>query len=150
MLSVSVCVPSMVSVVLAVVAVGKFTVGGTARGLHVGGADRPVLPQTLETTEAVADVLLGLRNDLETPAIALTPEPVLAAIVIHAVSHSLNPRVFRPYFVWRRDRLLAIASIAAVLALGVLDGLLVAIAISLMMLLRRMSDGLQRPITARP
>jgi MFS superfamily sulfate permease-like transporter len=73
------------------------------------------------------------------PSIALTPEPVLAAIVIHAVSHSLRIAVFRPYFLWHRDRVVAIAAIVAVLFLGVLDGLLAAIAISLMMLLRRLS-----------
>ena len=43
------------------------------------------------------------------PSIALTPEPVLAAIVIHAVHHTLNPMIFRPYFQWRRDRLVVIA-----------------------------------------
>ncbi|HVN41974.1 MAG TPA: SulP family inorganic anion transporter [Steroidobacteraceae bacterium] len=73
------------------------------------------------------------------PSIALTPQPVLAAIVINAVRHALNPSVLRPYFVWHRDRLVAIASVIAVLWLGVLDGLLAAIAISLMMLLRRFS-----------
>ena len=75
------------------------------------------------------------------PEIAWTPEPVLAAIVIHAVSHSLRPAVFRPYFSWRRDRLVAIAAIVAVLWLGVLDGLLAAIAISVVMLLRRFSES---------
>jgi len=74
------------------------------------------------------------------PAIALTPEPVLAAIVIHAVSHSLNPAVFRPYFAWHRDRIVAVAAVLAVLWLGVLDGLLAAIAVSLMMMLRRFSE----------
>lgn len=74
------------------------------------------------------------------PSIALTPQPVLAAIVIHAVSHALNPKVFRPYFLWRRDRLVAISSVIFVLWLGVLDGLLAAITISLIMLLRRFSE----------
>jgi MFS superfamily sulfate permease-like transporter len=74
------------------------------------------------------------------PLIALTPQPVLAAIVIRAVSHSLHPAEFRQYFVWRRDRLVAVTAVIAVLWLGVLDGLLVAIAISLAMLLRRFSE----------
>jgi MFS superfamily sulfate permease-like transporter len=73
------------------------------------------------------------------PAIALTPVPVLAAIVIHAVGHTLRPAVFRPYFSWRRDRLIVIAAVLAVFAFGVLDGLLAAIAVSLAMLLRRMA-----------
>ncbi|GAC1520632.1 MAG: SulP family inorganic anion transporter [Collimonas sp.] len=75
------------------------------------------------------------------PAIALTPEPVLAAIVIHAVGHTLNPAIFRPYFRWRRDRLVVVASVIAVLLLGVLDGLLASIAISLLMMLRQFSQS---------
>eukprot|EP01133_Synstelium_polycarpum_P024497 gene24497-29382_t len=73
------------------------------------------------------------------PLVALIPVPVLAAIVIHAVSHTLNPVALRPYFAWRRDRLLVLAAIAGVLLFGVLDGLLVAIAISLLLMLRRLS-----------
>ena len=49
--------------------------------------------------------------------------------------------MFRPYFAWHRDRLVAIASVLAVLWLGVLDGLLAAIAISLIMMLRRFAEA---------
>jgi sulfate permease, SulP family len=65
------------------------------------------------------------------------PEPVLAAIVIHAVSKSWRLAVFKPYLQWRRDRLVALAAVLAVLALGILNGLLAAIAFSLAMLLRQ-------------
>lgn len=75
------------------------------------------------------------------PSIALTPQPVLAAIVIHAVGHTLNPAIFRPYFRWRRDRLVVIAAVIGVLVLGVLDGLLAAVGISLMLLLQRFSES---------
>lgn len=75
------------------------------------------------------------------PGIALTPQPVLAAIVIHAVSHTLNPAIFRPYLAWRRDRLVIVAAVLGVLLLGVLDGLLAAIGISLMLLLQRFSES---------
>ncbi len=64
------------------------------------------------------------------------PEPVLAAIVIHAVSKSLRFSVFRNYFEWRRDRLVAVAAVLGVMILGVLNGLLAAIALSLALLLR--------------
>jgi len=70
------------------------------------------------------------------PWIAHTPEPLLAAIVIHAVSHTLNPAALRPYFQWRRDRLVALVAVAAVLVLGVLNGLLAAIGVSILLLLR--------------
>ncbi|NMM38358.1 MAG: SulP family inorganic anion transporter [Glaciimonas sp.] len=76
------------------------------------------------------------------PSIALLPEPVLAAIVIHAVSHTLNPAIFRPYLTWRRDRLVIIAAVVGVLVLGVLDGLLAAVGLSLMLLLQRFSKSI--------
>ncbi len=75
------------------------------------------------------------------PAIALTPQPVLGAIVIHALSHTLNPAAFRPYLRWRRDRLVVVVAIASVLILGVLDGLLVSIGVSILLMLRRFSDS---------
>ena len=67
------------------------------------------------------------------------PQAVLAAIVIHAVSKSWRLSVFRPYLQWKRDRLLALAAVVAVLSLGILNGLLVAIAFSLIMLLRQLA-----------
>jgi MFS superfamily sulfate permease-like transporter len=75
------------------------------------------------------------------PWIALTPEPVLAAIVIFGVSHSLRLEGLRPYFVWRRDRVVLVASLLAVLLLGILDGLLAGVGISLILLLRRFSEA---------
>jgi len=68
------------------------------------------------------------------------PQPVLAAIVIHAVSRSLRLGVFRDYFRWQRDRLVVVTAVLAVLAFGVLDGLLAAIAFSLAMLLRELAS----------
>jgi SulP family sulfate permease len=67
------------------------------------------------------------------------PLPVLAAIVIHAVSKSWRLSAFRPYMQWKRDRLVALAAVLAVLALGILNGLLAAIAFSLVMLLRQLA-----------
>jgi sulfate permease, SulP family len=68
------------------------------------------------------------------------PQPVLAAIVIHAVSRSLRVGVFSNYFRWRRDRLVALASVLAVILFGVLNGLLVAIAFSVAMLLKALTS----------
>jgi MFS superfamily sulfate permease-like transporter len=68
-----------------------------------------------------------------------TPEPVLAAIVIHAIGRSLDPGALRQYFAWRRDRLVVLAAMAAVLVLGVLDGLLAGIAASLLLMMRELS-----------
>jgi MFS superfamily sulfate permease-like transporter len=73
------------------------------------------------------------------PWIERIPAPVLAAVVIHAVSKSLRPAVFRPYFRWQRDRLVTLTAVAAVIVFGMLDGLLAAIAFSLAMLLRTLA-----------
>jgi sulfate permease, SulP family len=75
------------------------------------------------------------------PWIERIPEPVLAAIVIHAVSKSLRLSVFRNYFQWRRDRLIAIAAVLAVMVFGVMNGLLAAIAFSI----ARLVQSLARP-----
>ncbi|KAA0947828.1 MULTISPECIES: SulP family inorganic anion transporter [unclassified Pseudomonas] len=75
------------------------------------------------------------------PLVALTPEPVLAAIVIHALARGLSLQPLGRYFIWRRDRVLVICAVSAVLVLGVLDGLLVAVAISVVLMLRQMSSA---------
>ncbi|AXF85860.1 putative sulfate transporter [Ephemeroptericola cinctiostellae] len=75
------------------------------------------------------------------PWLAYTPEPILAAIVIHAVSHSLSLNKLKPYFKWQRDRFIVLFAIGSVLVLGILDGLLVAIGISLLMTLKRFSSS---------
>ncbi len=90
---------------------------------------------------AVAACVIFIAMLTIIPKIALTPEPILAAIVIHAVSHMLKPSTLAPYFLWKRDRLVVIATVISVLWLGVLDGLLVAIAMSIMMMLKRFSDA---------
>jgi MFS superfamily sulfate permease-like transporter len=74
------------------------------------------------------------------PWIERIPAPVLAAIVIHAVSKSMRVGVFRPYFVWQRDRLVTLTAVASVIVFGTLDGLLAAIAFSLAMLLHSLSS----------
>lgn len=86
---------------------------------------------------AVLVVLLAVLTLL--PFVALTPLPVLAAIVIHAVGHSLKPGELRVYFDWRRDRLVVLLAITGVLLLGILPGLLAAVGASLLMTLRELS-----------
>jgi len=68
------------------------------------------------------------------------PEPVLAAIVIHAVSKSLRLDTFANYFRWQRDRQVVLAAVLAVLVFGVLNGLLAAIAFSLAWLLKSLAS----------
>jgi len=73
------------------------------------------------------------------PYIALTPEPVLAAIVMYALGHGLSLQPLGRYFIWRRDRFLVICAVSAVLVLGVLDGLLLSVGVSILLMLRQLS-----------
>jgi sulfate permease, SulP family len=87
---------------------------------------------------AAGVVLAGVAVFL--PWIERIPQPVLAAIVIHAVSKSLRFAVFANYFRWQRDRQVALAAVLAVMVFGVLNGLLAAIAFSLAWLLKSLSS----------
>lgn len=124
---------------------GANLVSGLFHGMPVGAgysatsANEAAGAQSGKSAWVAAAVVL-LLVALFLPLIELTPEPVLAAVVIHAVSHTLTLDVFRPYFRWRRDRLVVVASALAVIVLGVLNGLLAGIAISLAMTLRGLSE----------
>ena len=95
-------------------------------------------PESRSAGLLAAGIILALVL-LCLPYIERIPEPVLAAIVIHAVSKSLRLTALRTYFRWRRDRLISVIAIVAVLAFGMLNGLLFAIAFSLAMLLQTLA-----------
>lgn len=117
---------------------------GLLQGLPVGAgysassANEGAGAQT-KAAGLIACAVVALAIALLLGWLAHIPQPVLAAIVIHAVGHTLNPRSLQPYFVWHRDRLLVLLAFAAVLMLGVLDGLLVAVAGSLLLWVRSFS-----------
>ncbi len=73
------------------------------------------------------------------PLTARLPQPVLAAVVVAALTHALSPApLLRPWKVGR-DRWTAPAAALGVLSLGVLDGLLLAVGLSLAQLLYRLA-----------
>lgn len=74
-----------------------------------------------------------------TPLIAHIPEPVLAAVVIGALTHALSPAPLLWLFHLQRDQWVAVTATLGVLALGVLNGMLAAIALSIVELLYRLS-----------
>lgn len=74
------------------------------------------------------------------PALQWLPRPVLAVAVISALWHALSVRPLLAVWRMQRDRVLIVGAVAAVLALGVLDGMLAAIALSLVDALRRFSQ----------
>ncbi|MFF4572989.1 SulP family inorganic anion transporter [Streptomyces sp. NPDC001410] len=74
------------------------------------------------------------------PVIALLPKTTLAAVVIVSASRLIDVAGFKELWRgWRAEALLALAAMVAVLGLGVLHGLLVAVILALLQLLRRVA-----------
>ena len=75
------------------------------------------------------------------PALHLLPRPVLAVAVISALWHALNPRpLLTLWTTVRRDRVVVVGAVLAVLAFGVLHGMLIAIGLSVIDAMRRFSS----------
>jgi len=129
----------LVALGIANLASGLFQGMPVGAGYSATSANEGAGAQSRAAGWSAAGVVLVLVLTL-LPWIERTPEPVLAAIVIHAVSNTIQLDVFRPYFAWERDRFIAVAAVAAVLIFGVLDGLLAAIAVSVVMLLRNLAQ----------
>src|SRR5215472_7723962 len=108
--------------------------GYSATSANEAAGARSRLAGLIAAATVLALVLAFLRF------IELIPEPVLAAIVIHAVSKSLRFAVFGNYFRWQRDRQVALAAVLAVMLFGVLNGLLAAIAFSVAWLIKSLAS----------
>lgn len=67
------------------------------------------------------------------------PRAIPAAVVIAALGHALDLRPFLRLWRLGRDHYLALGTAAGILVLGVLDGMLLAVALSLVALLQRLS-----------
>jgi SulP family sulfate permease len=80
------------------------------------------------------------------PALALFPRAALGAVVVYAATRLVDVPEFRRIARFRRSELLiAVATTAAVVVVGVLQGVLIAIGLSLLDLLRRIArphDGI--------
>ncbi|MDX2391573.1 SulP family inorganic anion transporter [Streptomyces sp. DK15] len=135
-----------ISLVRESVAMGAASAGAGALG---GFASMPGTQRTLSARGAGAHsqlfqlvcagfVVVGILTT--GPVIGLLPVTVLAAVVMVSASHLFDFAGFeRLWHGWRRESVLAIVTMASVVALGVLNGLLVAVVLALMQLLRRVA-----------
>ena len=111
-----------------------------AQGMPVGagfsaGAANEAAGATSRSAALVASFALLALALFAGPVIARIPEPVLAAVGVAALTHSLNPEPILRLFRLKRDHWVALAAAVGVLGLGVLDGMLAAIGLSIAMLL---------------
>jgi MFS superfamily sulfate permease-like transporter len=86
-----------------------------------------------------AAVCLGILVFSAHGLVAMLPHPVLAAVVIAALMHALDPAPLLRLWHLGRDQYVALAAIASVLLLGVLNGLLVAVLLSFAIFIRRLA-----------
>jgi MFS superfamily sulfate permease-like transporter len=121
---------------LAAAAVQGMPVGA---GFSASSASEAAGTQSRAATVAAA-IGLALLVLLATPLIALLPQPVLAAVVIAALTHALNPAPLLRLWKLDRDKYVAFGAVAGVIMLGVLNGMLLAIALSIAALIRRLAS----------
>lgn len=88
----------------------------------------------------VAAVALAALLMFALPLIARVPSAVLAAIVIAALTHALDPRPIVRLWRLGRDQWIALAAAVGVLGLGALYGMMLAVFLSILALIRRLSE----------
>jgi MFS superfamily sulfate permease-like transporter len=111
-----------------------------AQGMPVGagfsaGAANEAMGATSRISGVVVSLCLLALGLFAAPLIARIPEPMLGAVVIAALTHALDPAPILRLFAIRRDWPVALVAGIGVLALGVLNGMLAAIALSVALLL---------------
>lgn len=108
-------------------------------GFSAGSAAEAAGAKT-RATGAIAAIGVALLMLLAASMVAELPKPVLAAVVIAALTHALDPSPF--VRLWRidRDQYVALGAAAGVLVLGVLDGMVFAILLSLAVMIRRLAE----------
>jgi MFS superfamily sulfate permease-like transporter len=95
---------------------------------------------TSRVAGAVAAAALAGLSLVALPLVARIPSAVLAAIVIAALAHALNPRPLLQLWRLGRDQWLGLVAAIGVLALGALYGMLLAVLLSILALVRRLSE----------
>ena len=120
--------------------------GGTSQTAVNSRAGAQTQVSALITVAMVAATLLFLA-----PLIGLLPQATLAAVVMVTTAPLLNPADFRSILAVRRTEFLwAVAACIGVVLLGTLQGILVAVAISLLMLFYQANHPLVYVVKRKP
>ncbi|MEO7688651.1 MAG: SulP family inorganic anion transporter [Sphingomonas sp.] len=107
-----------------------------AAGFSAGSASEAAGAAT-RWTGVIAALGLAALAFAATPLIAELPRPVLAAVVIAALTHALDPAPLLRLWKLDRDQYIGLAAAIGVLMFGVLNGMLLAIALSVVALIHR-------------
>lgn len=117
---------------------------GLVRGLPVGaGFSASSACETAGARTRLAGFVAGLAMialvATAGPTMARLPQPVLAAVVVAALLHALDPAPLLRLWRIDRDQYIALAAALGVMILGVVDGMLLAVALSIVAILQRMA-----------
>jgi len=116
---------------------GGMIVGGGMSGTAANDASKA---QTQLST-ITASLSVGLTLAFLLPMIRNLPEAVLGAIVVHAVSHLVDVRTLKYYAKLRTGSIWgALAALFGVLQMGILKGLIFAVGLTLIALMRKISS----------
>ncbi len=110
-----------------------------AAGFSAGSASEAA-GATSKLTGIIAALSLAALVGFAAWLVAYLPQPVLAAVVIAALTHALNIKPLLQLWRLDRDQYVAIAATAGVIGFGVTNGMLIAIGLSLASLLRRLAS----------
>jgi MFS superfamily sulfate permease-like transporter len=119
-------------------------VAAALQGMPVGagfsaGSAAETAGATSRLTAVCAAIGLALLVLFGADLVASLPQPVLAAVVIGALTHSLDPAPLIRLVHLRRDQVIMVCAVLGVLGFGVLNGMIFAIVLSLAALIHRMS-----------
>jgi high affinity sulfate transporter 1 len=118
---------------------------GLIRGMPVGaGFSASSANESAGATSRIAGVcaavVMVVAIAVAGGQIARVPEPVVGAVVISALLHSLDPGPLLRLWRLNKDQYVAAVAAIGVMILGVVDGMLVAVALSIAATLQRMSN----------
>jgi high affinity sulfate transporter 1 len=133
--------PNQELVALGVANVGSGFLGGLAGG---GSLSQSAVSEGAgarsEASSLVAAVFILVTVLLLTPLFKNLPEAVLAALIIHAVSHLMKVKELRRYYAERPIEFwLALATLLGVITIDVLPGLVIGVTASLMLVVYQAS-----------
>ncbi|TCM19722.1 anti-anti-sigma factor [Novosphingobium sp. PhB165] len=109
-------------------------------GFSAGSANEAAGASSRWAAAAASLALLAMALFASGCWIARIPQPMLAAIVIVALTHALSPGPLLHLFRIRRDHWIALVAVLGVLMLGVLNGMLLAVLLSIMHLLYELAN----------
>lgn len=134
--------PNQELIALGVANAGSGALGGLAGG---GSLSQSAVNESAgarsEISPLVAAALIVVTVLLLTPLFKNLPEAVLAALIIHAVSPLMDVAELRRYYAERRVEFwLALATLVAVITLGVLPALTIGVTAMLLLVIRHASQ----------